>query len=165
MVANDAHLHLLLNHLPIIGALISALLLACGLAAKSKDLTRAALALTVLFAVVTYPAAGSGDEAKEVIEEMAGISEDRIEEHEERAEKAVIAMYVSGAVALLGLALGMRGEVPRWAAALCLVLLLATSGLMGWTGKAGGEIRHPETRPGFVAPEASDNGHENEHNH
>ena len=88
MVANDAHLHLLLNHLPIIGSLISALLLACGLAAKSKDLTRAALALTVLFAVVTYPAAGSGHEAEEVIEHMTGISEDRIEAHEERAEKA-----------------------------------------------------------------------------
>ncbi|MDP3938415.1 MAG: hypothetical protein Q8R92_09785 [Deltaproteobacteria bacterium] len=164
MVANDAHLHLLLNHLPIIGALVSTLLLACGLAVRSKDLTRAAFALTLLFAVVTYPAAGSGREAEDVIEKMAGVSEDRIEVHEERAEKAVVAMYASGALALLGLALGMRGEAPRWAAVLCLVLLIATSGLMGWTGKAGGEIHHPETRPGFVAPEASGNGDENEHN-
>ncbi len=163
MVANDAHLHHLLNHLPIIGAFVSTLLLAYGLAAKSKDVTRAALALTVLFAIVTYPAAGSGHEAEEVIENMAGIFEDRIEAHEERAEKAVVAMYASGALALLGLALGMRDEVPRWAAALCLVLLIATSGLMGWTGKAGGEISHPETRPDFVAPEESADGHERDH--
>jgi len=166
MVANDAHLHLLLNHLPIIGSLLAALLLACGMAMRSKDLTRVALGLTVLLALITIPVAASGHDAEDVIEGMQGISEDRIDAHQERAEKAVIAMYVTGGFAALGLLVGLGGGgVPRWASALCLLLLLAASGLMAWTGKAGGEISHPETRPGFVAPEAPGGGHEHGHDH
>jgi len=156
---NAAHFHLLVNHFPVVGAILALLLLALALGTRHAALTRAVLGLVVFVALATIPATRSGHEAAEVVEHMQGYSEDRIEEHEERAEKAAWAMWITGGFAFLGLLAGRGGRpVPRWAAAGTLVLLAAATGLIAWTAKAGGEIAHPETRPGFVAPAESGEG-------
>jgi len=163
MVANDAHLHLLLNHFPIIGGMLTTLLLIYALALRNAAVTRAALILAVLVALVTIPANESGHDAEEIVEHMPGTSEDLIEEHEERAERAAVVMWVTGGFAFLGLIASRRGDVPKWVSGGTLVLLLVSCGFMTWTAKAGGQISHPETRPDFVMSTGEEGEHDNDH--
>lgn len=153
---NPAQLHLALNHLPLIGALLAAFLLAWGIVRRSQDLLRAAMVLTVFLAAVTYPVVRSGQSAEEMVKESAWASETLIHEHEERGEKALIAMLLSGAVALLGLwRLRSPREAERVVPSITLAALLVSSGLLAWTALAGGEIRHDEIRPDAGVSDAS----------
>jgi len=65
----------------------------------------------------------------------------------ERAEKTVYAFYVTAALALAAL-VGMK-KFPKAATPLAVAALLAavaSVGVGGWIGKAGGQLRHPEFR-------------------
>jgi hypothetical protein len=152
---NAAYFHLLINHIPIIGCALTLILLAYALATKKAEVTRASMGLVVLVALGTIPVYVSGDEAMHIMHRMPGIEGRRIHEHKERAEPAAIAVWVTGGLAFLGLVAGRGREVPRWAGVGTLVLLLVANGMLAWAAKAGGEISHPETRPGFVVPAES----------
>ncbi|MBK8479517.1 MAG: hypothetical protein IPL39_25535 [Opitutaceae bacterium] len=72
-------------------------------------------------------------------------------EHEERAEAATVVAVIGGCSASR---LGHRREEGQRAIALtgaALVGAIGTAGLMGWTGQAGGQIRHDEIRDGAPA--------------
>jgi hypothetical protein len=150
---NDAYLHLLLNHIPIIGGALVLLLLVVALAGRSDDVTRVALAFTVLIALGTIPVYLTGSGAAKIVPHDDPVAAHRIERHEERAERAAIATWAAGGLALIGLLAGLRGRpAPRWATLGTLVLLIVANGLLFFAAKAGGEISHPEVRPGFVPP-------------
>lgn len=144
---NGAHLHLALIHFPIAGVFLLIPLLAWAIYRKSEDVTRAALGFAVLVALAGVPAYLAGEEAEEVIEDMAGVSEHQIEEHEEAALPGFIVLEIMGA-ASLGSLLFFRGERkrPGWLIAALLVLACAGAGLLGYAGNLGGQIRHPEVR-------------------
>ena len=158
---NAVQFHLALNHFPIIGVLLTIPLLAWGLARRSRDLVRAALGLTVLLAVITYPVVLSGESAEELIEDRAWASEAIIHEHEERGEKTLILMLVTGAVAAFGL-WRLRGDrADRLVPSITLGMLVVSSALLGWTALKGGEIRHDEIRSGAASmTEGSGSGEE-----
>lgn len=143
-----AHLHLMLNHFPIIGSLLALPLL--GIAAW-RPLERSALiGAVVVLGISAIGAAGAdftGEPAEELVEELPGVSEHWIHEHEERAEVAVVLSVVNGlaALALLGWAY-KKGRTPALGVAGLLALTAGTSGDMAWTGLAGGQIHHPELR-------------------
>jgi len=146
---NAAHLHLVLNHLPIIGALLSVPLVVMALAFRNERglLIAAAMTLT-LTGAGALATIQTGEPAEEMVEHLPGIAEPLIHEREERAEVAT-GLAVATAIAALAL-LGMtvrRGTSPPapWLATL-LVAAVATSGAMAWTGKAGGVIHHTEIR-------------------
>jgi hypothetical protein len=92
---NPAYLHLISCHIPIIGVPFVLVLLAMGMAAKSADVKRAALLLTVLVGIGTIPVFTSGEGAEEILEERPGVAEALMETHEERAETAAIATWVA----------------------------------------------------------------------
>jgi len=146
---NAAHLHLVINHLPIVGALLSVPLVILALAFRAERglLTAAAVTLT-LTGAGALAALQTGEPAEEVVEHLPEVAETLIHEHEERAEVATglaVATAV-GALALFGMTV-RRGAPLRapWVAAL-LAATIATSGAMAWTGTAGGVIRHIEIR-------------------
>lgn len=147
-----AHLHLLLNHVPIIGTLIAVVVLAIGLLRGSADLTRVALLMLVVIAVITLPTVLTGEPAEEMVEHMPGVTRDVIHAHEEAAETAAMVMYATGVAALAALVLSWRGRTVRWLNAGVLLLGLVTFGLMARVGNLGGQVRHTEIRPGAPAP-------------
>jgi hypothetical protein len=53
-------------------------------------------------------------------------------------------------------------SVPGWAVATVLVAGLVTSGVLGYTGKLGGQIRHTEFVPGGEAAAMYEDEHEAE---
>ena len=103
-------------------------------------------------------ALNTGEGAEEAVEDLPGVQEAAIHEHEERAE---VAASLGGLTALLGVgalaaAMTSRGRIAQGLLGAALVGELATAGAMAWTGNAGGAIRHPEIGTASVA--ASERG-------
>lgn len=148
---NAAHAHLLVNHLPIIGAMLAVPLL--GLAAlmrKQRGLVLAAAVVLTIGAVGGGLSLASGDAAADVVEGLPGVSEADIEAHEERAGVAIGFAVVAALASLIaaGLELDRGVPAPRPAVLGVLVLALVNAGAMAWTGASGGVIRHTEIRAG-----------------
>jgi hypothetical protein len=142
------HLHLLLNHVPVIGAVLAVLLLAFALARRSGELSKAALGLVALIAAVSVAVFLTGEPAEEVVEGLPGFSHALVERHEEAALVATVAMGALGGLALLALAAFRGRALPRWATGAALAGTLGVAGLMGYTANLGGQIRHTEIRAG-----------------
>lgn len=146
------HLHLLLNHWPIIGAFIAFGLLLVALAAKSDDLKQAAFALFVLMALIALPAYITGHIAQDRLRNEPGVSESLIATHQGAALLALAALTLTGGFAWAGLWQYRRAAHPSKvtvaAVAACGAL---TIGLMTTAGNTGGAIRHPEILAGDAA--------------
>lgn len=142
---NPAHLHLMLNHIPVLGTAFGLALLAWALFKRSEELKRVSLGVLVIVALFAIPAYLTGEPAEEAIEHLPGVNEDAIEEHEEAAKFAFAGDLVLGAVALGGL-LVFRGSkpAPAWLHILVLVLAVLVFAMMVRTANLGGHIRHPE---------------------
>jgi hypothetical protein len=143
-IMNGAHLHLILNHIPIIGGMGATLILIWGLLRKNQSIIYLAFAFFVLMGVASLGADLTGEGAEEVVEDMlpAG-GEAAIHEHEEAALLANIAMMVTGLAALVALVVKKIGST-RWMPIVVLLFGIIASALMVRTGNLGGLIRHPE---------------------
>lgn len=144
---NPAHLHLIVNHLPIVGSLFALVLLGVGLLRRNETLTQAGLVAVLAAAIMCIPAQLTGEGAEEVIEDRLNISHHLIHEHEEAAEIGFVAMEITGALALFGLLLlGRRSPKTTLVAGLTLAGAVVSFGLLARAGNLGGEISHPELR-------------------
>jgi hypothetical protein len=145
-----AHIHLLLNHWPVIGAFIGLGLFLISLIANSNDLKQASLALFVLLALLAIPTYMSGNVAQDVLRGTEGLSDEVIRTHEGAAMVALIFIEITGLVALVGLWQFSRqsGPLPapvaRWNSPVVLLLSIATVVCMSIAGNTGGAIHHPE---------------------
>lgn len=146
------HIHLLLNHFPVIGTIIGIALLILGFISKSDAIKRGSLALFFGIALLAIPVYLTGEPAEERVEESVGVSKALIEEHEETVMPALIAMEVTGFIALIGLFVSFRiAKYANVSFAAALILSLVTSGLMARTANLGGQIRHTEIGSGVAA--------------
>src|ERR1700730_13424183 len=151
---NFAHLHLLLNHFPIIGTIVGLGLFLISLGRKTKDLRRASLIIFSAMALLAIPTFFSGTGAQGAIRKTPGVSEALIERHQGAAMLALLFMEITGALALVALWKSQGTSHPaRWNWSLSAVLLfsIVTVGLMARTGTTGGDIRHPEIGSGQEA--------------
>jgi uncharacterized membrane protein len=153
---NAAHIHLLLNHLPLLGTGFGVLLLLLAFARRSDELKRVSLGVFALAALIAVPTYLTGEPAENVVERLPGVSKPIIEEHEEAAEGAAAALGVLGVFSLAGLVRFRRSALPNWLAVSSLVLGLVVAGLMARSANLGGLIRHSEIRSpnGVTMPEA-----------
>lgn len=150
---NYPHLHLLVNHIPIVGAFVALVILLWGLLRRSRDVTLLALWATVVFAGAGYGAYFTGEEAHEQLEELPGYDHDRVHEHEEAGELAWYALLASGGLAVVALVLSRGGRAtPGWASG-AVLLGLAVGGAAGVrAGQSGGVIQHEEIRGPITEP-------------
>jgi len=152
---NLVHVHLWLNHLPILGTLIALALFVIALAFDRDDLKQAGLALFVLIALLSIPAYMSGNAAQNEIKDDPAYSMELIQAHQGSALVAFLFIELTGAVSLIGLWRFSRSEKnpwmerpAKWNLLAVLVLAVATSGVMAVAGNTGGEIRHSEIAVG-----------------
>lgn len=156
---SSTHLHLLLNHLPILGVPACTVLLLLGLRRGSDELSRLALLGLVLLGLVVWPVYLTGEPAEESVEHLPGVSESLIEQHEDAARFALVLTELS-AVAALGLLLATRRKsLPAHLGLAVLLMGLLTSGTFFWVGSLGGQIRHTEIR---AAGQPGTGGHHEE---
>ena len=150
---NFAHIHLLLNHIPVIGSTIGFGLFFISLFGKNDDLRRGSLIIFAAMALVAIPAFASGKGAQLMLKEKPGISDAFVERHEGAAMLALWFLEATGALALAGLwQFHRRARMARWNVSAVLIFSLLAVGLMVRTGNTGGEISHPEVR---ASPDAT----------
>lgn len=142
---NWAHVHLMLNHVPLIGAVFALLLLVAGLFRRSGDLQKAALWALVGTALLTLPVFFTGDPAEHMLKGVPGVMMGNVHAHEEMAEKSFVAMAILGALALVCAIVYRRAALlPRWLLGTMLGGSLVVVVMMGLTANLGGHIHHPE---------------------
>ena len=155
---NPAHLHLLLNHFPIIGSIIGLFLLLGALLGSSEELKKAALVLLLVLALLSIPTYLSGNAAQSQIQDLPGVSASLIDAHQNAALLAYVCIEISGAIAWFGLwQLRRTSRTDRgvlWAA---LLFSAVTAVLMANAGNLGGQIRHSEILSGVDPPSAATN--------
>ena len=151
MGIDAAHLHLMLNHLPVIGAPILLLLLTIGLVRGPRELVTVTLALVMGLAAASAVVYLTGEPAEELIEHTPGFPEALTERHEESATVALVATLVTGAVSAAALVFRRRDWGGRWLPRIVWGTLAASTLLLGWTAWSGGQVRHDEVRPAAAA--------------
>ena len=144
---NWVHLHLALNHIPVLGPLFICILLVAGLIKRSNELKRTSLWGFLVLTIISIPIKFTGDFAYEKTAEETWMSASIAEAHEQAADQATTGIFLLGGFAGFALFLG-RGKksVPGWAYGITLMLALTTFVLMARTANLGGQIRHPEIR-------------------
>lgn len=149
---NPAHLHIILNHIPVIGIPFGIALLIWGFLRKSQEVKTTALLVFVAIALVTIPTYFSGKGAEDVVEDLPGVSENLIENHETAATIALVATSILGGLALVRLLMASRfATVGGPMTILVLVFSLGVAGWLGRTANLGGQIRHSEIRDSSVS--------------
>lgn len=160
---NEAHFHLLVNHLPIIFPIVAVIVMITGLISKSEAVRRTAYLVFSIGALTTIAAMTSGEGAEEVVEKISGISENYIENHEEAAEIFSILSYILGGLSLLGLWASFKQKTfSNIFSIVTLVFAFVVLFFGKQTGTTGGEIRHTEIRSGNSVPALDNNNTEKE---
>jgi uncharacterized membrane protein len=150
---NWPHIHLVINHFPVIGFLLGLLFVAYAIIRKSDELQKTGLGFLVLVALITVPVYFTGDLAGDAMERLPDVSKSLVEQHEEAASVALTGAVLLGLIAAGGLFFLRRAAaIPRWFMVLALILTIAVNSLIGYTANLGGQIRHPEARKGFQLP-------------
>lgn len=144
---NDAHLHLLVNHFPIIGTIFALGILIAGIFLKNSSIKNTAFILLIIATIFGAISMSTGEDAEEIVEELPNISHDIIHNHEELAEKFILVLYATGAFALLSLIASLKKHnKANLFALLTLLLTVVAVVLAKEVGTSGGEIRHTEIR-------------------
>ena len=151
MNLSATHLHLMLNHVPVLGTIFVLIVLLWGLVRRSREITSFGLLFTVILALATIPVYLTGEPTEHQQRHATWFDKDRAKEHEEKAERGLIAVLATGAVALGALYLRRSGRPGN-----AVVTGLATTGvavsavLFALAALEGGQIHHEELRPGAV---------------
>jgi uncharacterized membrane protein len=146
MNLNPAHWHLLINHFPIIGSIITVLVLAIGIIGKRQSVIKTSYLLFILMAVFSILASQTGEKAEHYLIDLKLADHDLIERHvgaSDNAQWALIAVAVFSLAALLVKKLKTSKAIP----VVILLFSLAAAGLMFRAGLLGGQIMHKEIRP------------------
>jgi len=144
---NDAHLHLLVNHFPIIGTIFGLGILIAGIVLKNNAVKNVSYTLFIIASIFAAISMSTGEGAEELVEDMPSVGKQIIHEHEELAEKLAVVLYILGAVSLFGLYTNIKNHSKAKLTSF-LVLVIAVVGvvLAKSVGTSGGEIRHTEIR-------------------
>lgn len=148
---NEAHLHLAVNHFPIIGTIFGLGILIAGIILKNNSVKNTAYVLFIVAAIFAAFSMGTGEGAEELVEDMPSVGKKIIHEHEEMAEKLAILLYVLAVVSIGGIYLNIKNHAKtNLATYTALVLAIVGVFLAQQTGTTGGEIRHTEIRENTV---------------
>lgn len=161
-----AYLHLLVNHFPIVLAVVGAIAAVVALFSGHRSTWAFALGALFLAGVTVYPAAFTGEQAEHVMEKAWFIDKARLEAHENAAQLALWSTLASGLLAALAIwrertaYTGGRTVLaaPTWLRAVIAVAGLVSAGLLGRTAWAAGHIVHKAEKlkaaPAVTAPAA-----------
>src|SRR5918993_5499586 len=98
-----SHLHLVLNHVPVIGSVVAFGLLLLALVRRSADLRRAALEVAVLAGLLSLPAYLSGAGAQAEVADKSAAAVAMVRAHHDAALLGSIGMLLTVMVAWVGL--------------------------------------------------------------
>ena len=146
---NVAHIHIVINHLPIVGYFFSVFLITMSFYFRSQEgVFISAVLIMVISALGALAAYFSGSPSIKQIATLPGVGHKYINYHYKRARLATLFACLSGitAIACGAIVLKLGTPIPIYCYALMLISASITSFAMVFTGNAGGKIRHQEVR-------------------
>ncbi len=145
------HLHLALNHVPVLGTLFVCLLLITAVVKKDDSLKRLSLWWTVALMLISIPLKFTGDKAAEAAENEPWMISTYVIAHEQAADQATTGIFLMGIAAIMALVIARKARpIVTWSMMLTLGLGLLTFALMARAANLGGQIRHTEIRPELI---------------
>ena len=144
---NDAHLHMVVIHFPIIGTIFGLGILITGIVMKNTVIKNVAYVLFVIAAIFGLVSMSTGEGAEEIAENLPSVTDQIIHEHEEMAEKLALVLYILGGVSLVGLFMNVKNHAKASLVSYIAFLIALVGVFLGkQTGTTGGEVRHTEIR-------------------
>lgn len=159
---NAAQIHLALNHAPLFLSLIGGGILLAGMIKKNESFKHLSLYFLIAAAVFTIPVFLTGEGTEELVENLPGVNENAIEEHEEMAKISLIIISIMGGLALIGLFIRNKASMARILFSGLVLLSLGSFVTMAQTAHLGGLIRHSEIQNGATANEGKEENEEDE---
>ena len=148
---NQAHLHLLITHLPVFGSIIGALVLGYALWTKSNHTKNAAYFIFIISAIGAGIAYLTGEGAEHAVKHLPGVTKNLIEIHEDAAMYALISLIVLGGISVIALVMSrFKTSFTKYTSTIILLISLISFGLVARTGYLGGQIRHTEISTGDI---------------
>ena len=144
---NGAHLHLLLNHFPVITPMLAIPITAIGVWRQSPAVQKVGLWLLTLTIAMGAAAYFSGSPAAEILKDYPGINHSALDNHALAAPYVFLGNGLVGLASLLLLRKLRKAEAPSpfaWASYFVLTLWALTIVLQ--TARLGGQIKHEETQ-------------------
>jgi peptidoglycan/LPS O-acetylase OafA/YrhL len=161
---SPAHLHLALNHIPIIGLVVASFPIVIGILAQCRTTIATGLLATILCAAAMPTIMESGSKASHNFKDgtttpaLDEAGKNALHMHATRAKKTTPVIYASALLALLALIALIKFPKPAtWLAFAVLLGNTASILLAIWTADAGGRIRHQELRPKTPWDEPAEN--------
>ena len=149
---NYAHLHLILNHIPIIAFPLATAFLLFAFVKKNQQMKKFSLVMVILIGLLTLPVYYTGEPAEEAIEDFPGVTEAVISPHEEMAEKALIISLIAAAFAVSALVIVQNEKRNQQLVGATLAVAVFGSMALGYTSYLGVQIRHTEARQPLFKP-------------
>ncbi len=144
---NQAHLHLMINHLPIMGTAIGIIVLMAGFILKNPIVKQTALGIFILSCIGILGAHFTGEGAEDVVEQLPGISKKLIHHHEDFASVFGWSLLAVALISLITLYMELK---KKSGSKVLYLIIIATSIFTLFyakqTATSGGEIRHTEIR-------------------
>lgn len=100
-------------------------------------------------ALLAIPVFLTGEPAEEKVENLPGVMESIIEDHEEASQIAFWFLIAAGVISIISFAMQfLLHSSAKTAVLISLLVSITASGLMMRAGYYGGQIRHTEIRKG-----------------
>ena len=159
---NLAHLHISINHVPVVLVPTALVLFTVATWRRSELLLRTGIVVAWAAAAFAIASFFTGDAAADLLMAVETaqkkVLDPLVTEHDAAAGFALASALVVAAAGIWG---WRRKGLGREVTLPLLILSLWSTAVLLRTAQLGGRIRHPEARPGFVAPPE----HEDEHEH
>ncbi|HWN97005.1 MAG TPA: DUF2231 domain-containing protein [Methylomirabilota bacterium] len=138
------HLHLALNHIPVVGIPFAILVVICGWVRPRREVFMLGLWLTAITSAAAIAIKFTGDEAAAVLNKTA---DPFVAQHEQSADQATTAVFFLLIASVAALFLGRKGRrVPKMVLVTWLIIGAATCVMLARTANLGGQIVHSEIR-------------------
>jgi dolichol kinase len=150
VLSQPEYVHVVINHLPLIGLPVAMLALAVALVMRNRAAILLGLALVALLALSAWPVSEYGEAG---FDRVLSMSDDDgqafLKEHQRLADRWVFLYYLTACTAAAGFALSWKWPRTLTPMAVAALALGAASLVAGFfIARAGGEIRHREFRTG-----------------
>jgi YVTN family beta-propeller protein len=144
---NIIEIHLILNHIPIIGVAFVSLYLLIATIFKNTFMQKVSLWILLCVALLTIAVYLSGLGAETPVKSLPNVSKSYLQLHEKVARIASMTIWAIGGITLLGL-ISLRGkeQLFKYFVRGILAMTLLSTGLFILTGYLGGQITHSEIR-------------------
>lgn len=143
---NFAHVHLLLNHIPVIGLPVALSFLLFSLLTNNMGTQRFGYFVLIALAILTVPTYFTGEPAEHVIRHLPDFSERYVSAHENSALISVILTSLTGVLALSALYFQKNEARRRFLGKSVFVVACLATLSLAYTSNLGGEVRHSELR-------------------